>query len=120
MGSIRYDVAVVPPGGGETDYSFVVEQADRVPAVGEYLLHLGESSANDTGLSAFRVLYVTTAANHTSEGHAVHDSILVQVEPISHPHQSRSHASLVEMYTGRSKSRPGGGKNPEAYPESGY
>src|SRR5712692_9710922 len=98
MGSIRYDVAVVPPGGGETDYSFVVEQADRVPAVGEYLLHFGKSSANDTGLSAFRVLYVTTGVKETSEGHAVQDSVLVQVEVIRHPHQNPSHARMVEMY----------------------
>jgi hypothetical protein len=114
---VRYEIVVVPPGGGEADFTLVVEQADHTPSAGEYLI---TTDPKEAGVSAFKVRYVTTGLKYVSEGHTIQEAVGVQAEVISHPHQSATHKRMVEMYTGRPKNRPGGGKNPEAYPESGY
>ncbi len=116
--NVRYEIAVVPPGGGETDYSIVVEQADHVPAVGEYLLVTDtRDKSKQPELAAFRVLYVVTGAKYVSDGHAVQDSVVVQAEVISHPYQGPQHEKVVEMYRSRAYQ---GRKAPEEFPESGY
>jgi hypothetical protein len=117
VGNSRYEIAVVPPGGGETDYNIIVEQADHIPQPGEYLLMI-DPNADDTGLAAFKVLYVTTAAKYVSEGHAVQDSVVVQAEVISHPHQGERHAAVVAMY--RARAQHPSRKEPDEYPTSGY
>ncbi len=50
---MKYDLAIVPPGGGETDYWVTIDNATYIPRVGEYIILRDDA---ETGVRAFRVL----------------------------------------------------------------
>jgi hypothetical protein len=112
-----YELVLVPPGGGETDYSILMEDAPYVPRVGEYVIvgkdredeQLGEVSG------AFRVLCVQTMATRDLQvaSDAVVTDIYVQAVPVTHPARTEAHERVCEIYRVR-------GKPLEASPESGY
>lgn len=108
---MEYEIAFVPPGGGETDYTAVVKNATSIPRVGEYIM-LREGKGD--GLQVFRVLYVTYDAGSTGKpGEYQEESPVVQAEFVQHPYQSKAHAASIEMYEAR-------GKPAHKYPTSGY
>jgi len=107
---MKYELAFVPPGGGETDYSVTIENATYVPRVGEYVVL---TDKDETGIRAFRVLYVTAGATLTSSGHYREEAPVVQAEFVTHPYQSDAHRQSIEMYAAR-------GKRADDYPTSGY
>lgn len=108
---MEYEIAVVPPGGGEADYTTVVKNATFIPRVGEYIM-LREG--NGEGLQVFRVLYVTYSAVSTGkEGEYQEEPPSVQAEFVWHPYQSKAHAATVERYEAA-------GVPVHKYPASGY
>ncbi len=111
---MKYTVCVVPPGGGEQDYQITIRDASFIPRPGEYII-VRERNTDEAGkVSAFKVRYAVTYAQQTHvEGSAREDEVVVEAEPIIHPHQTSSHSQSVEMYRGR-------GKAVEEFPESGY
>jgi hypothetical protein len=110
-----YTIAVVPPGGGETDYSITIRGAPFIPRPGEYVIVVAaDTSDEDEGpFSAFKVRYATTYAKAEGDGAARLDGVTVEAEPIFHPFQTARHRRNVEMYEAR-------GRAVESYPESGY
>jgi beta-galactosidase/beta-glucuronidase len=107
---MKYELSLVPPGGGEQNYCVTINNATHIPRVGDYI-KLIESEVR--GVQAYRVLYVTSEAVFTQDGQYREDSIVVQAEFIPHHNQSESHARSIEMYKAR-------GKVAEEYPVSGY
>jgi hypothetical protein len=112
---VRCEIEVVPPGGGKTDYTLLLDQTDHAPAVGEYLLINDER--NTSALAAFKVLYVVTTARYVSDGQATQASLVVTAEVVNHPHQGESHKRLVEKY--RKAAEESGSKKPEDFPGQG-
>jgi len=112
---VTFDIAFVPPGGGETDYGATVVTASRVPQPGEYIM---VADPDQEGYwRAFKVLYVTSHYKYTSpsDGECKELGVTVQAEFIHHAEESESHRNAVNVYAGR-----GRGKKPEDYPTSGY
>lgn len=107
---MKYELACVPPGGGEIDYQITINNATYIPCIGEYIL-LRDNEGS--GLQAFRVLYVTAGAVLIRQGEYQEEPPVVQAEFVRHPYQSKSHAASIEMYEAR-------GKRAKEYPESGY
>lgn len=105
---MKYELAIVPPGGGECDHTIEV-QSERIPGVGEYITIMSE----DGRLEAYRVLYVVNGMKFTGQGKVASDIISVQAEYVSHPYQSDEHKRSIEMYANR-------GKKASTFPESGY
>lgn len=108
---MTFDIAFVPPGGGETDYGATVVTASRVPQPGEYIMVADPDQAGYW--RAFKVLYVTSHYAYTSDGECKESGITVQAEFVHHAEESESHRKAVNAYAGR-------GKKPEDYPTSGY
>ncbi len=109
-GFMKYELSLVPPGGGEQDYCVTINNAAHIPCVGEYII-LRDSE--EQGIRAYRVLYVTSGAVHIQNGEHREESVVVQAEFIPHHNQSESHARSIEMYKAR-------GKVAKEYPVSGY
>jgi hypothetical protein len=111
---MKIEMTVVPPNGGEADYSFTVDMPS-VPRAGEHIM----LNIKDEGMGVFRVLYIThmlEAKPLTEGGHSepVHDSTNVQIEVVDHPMASgRAH---LNYYFERPQHR---GKV-HKYPASGY
>ena len=109
---MRYKLSFVPPGGGEQEYMAVVDDGNRVPQVGEYIIL---EAGHETGAHAFRVIYVTTSLKER-EGHGGYydeDEIWVQAEFVDHPLQAESHRKQIEIFRAN-------GVQVATYPESGY
>lgn len=108
---MKYELVVVPPGGGEADYTVTIHDAIYIPRVGDYISLVGDQSGRR---SVFRVLYVTAqAVRLPQEGNYKEEPPVVQVEFVQHPYQSDAHAESIKMYTSR-------GEPIHDYPESGY
>ncbi len=108
---MKYELAIVPPGGGEADHTLIIHDTTYIPRVGEYISLVGDEAGRR---SVFRVLYVTSqAVRLEQEGHYKEEAPVVQAEFVRHPHQSDAHARSIDMYTSR-------GKPIHDYPESGY
>lgn len=107
---MKYVLTCVPPGGGEADYEVTIDNATSLPRVGEYVILRDKE---ETGIRAFRVLFVTSNAVHQHEGQYQAELPVVQAEFIRHPHQSEAHSRSIDMYEGR-------GKQIGEYPASGY
>lgn len=106
---MKYELVIVPPGGGETDYTATINNATSIPRVGDYII-----LQDKDGLRAFRVLYVTLGAKGTgTPGQYQEETPAVQAEFVEHPYQSKAHTASIEMYEAR-------GKSAHEYPESGY
>jgi hypothetical protein len=108
---VRYNISLVPPGGGEQEYIAVVE-GERVPQLGEYIIL---EQRHEPGAHAFRVIYITTSLKEL-EGHGGHyaeDEIWVQAEFVEHPLAAPSHKQTIEEFAARGLKVP-------TYPESGY
>ena len=53
---MKYELVIVPPGGGEADYTVTIHDAIYIPRVGEYISLVGDEAGRR---NVFRVLYVT-------------------------------------------------------------
>jgi hypothetical protein len=107
---MKYKLSLVPPGGGEQNYPVTINNATHIPRVGEYITL---TDSEESGLRAYRVLYVTSEALSAQDGQYREESIVVQAEFVSHQGQSESHARNIEMYAAR-------GNAAKEYPVSGY
>ncbi len=108
---MKYELVIVPPGGGEADYTVTIHDAIYIPRAGEYISLVGDEAGRR---SVFRVLYVTAQAVRLErQGEYKEEAPVVQAEFVRHPYQSDAHARSIEMYTSR-------GKPIHDYPESGY
>ena len=107
---MRYILTCIPPGGGEADYEVTIDNATVLPRVGEYIILRAKE---ETGVRAFRVLFVTSNAVCVGDGQYQAEPAVVQAEFIRHPHQSEAHGRSVAMYEAR-------GKQIDEDPASGY
>jgi hypothetical protein len=107
---MKYELSLVPPGGGERDYAVTINNATHIPSVGEYINLIEPESP---GVRAYRVLYVTTEALSTQDGEYQEASVVVQAEFVPHHNQSEAHGRNIEMYKAR-------GEVAKEYPVSGY
>lgn len=107
---MRYILTCIPPGGGEADYEVTIDNATVLPRVGEYIILRAKE---ETGVRAFRILFVTSNAVCVGDGQYQAEPAVMQAEFIRHPHQSEAHGRSVAMYEAR-------GKQIDEYPASGY
>lgn len=113
---MKVQLTVVPPGGGEADYSFYAT-LPTIPRVGEYII----LSIDKEPPGAFRVLYITyyIATEHQPDGahtDAHTTEVNLQIEPIKHPYTTEGGAKrLLDSYSG-----PRWAAKLQEYPESGY
>jgi hypothetical protein len=121
---ITFKLSVVPPGGGETEYTLEMS-AEHLPRSGDYIQIVRQpvdlprpSTAPpppefDTKAVAFKVRYSMYSAKETSGGKVGPAEIWVSVEPVESPYQGEDHRRLIEIYRAR-------GLTVEATPESDY
>jgi hypothetical protein len=108
---------IVPPGGGEVNYSFDIQMPDA-PRVGEYVMLLVDKE----GLGAFRVSYVvhdlraqpTGSGGHTTPAY---EGAIVHIEPVKQPYNIEG--SMKQLFDFYNENPRWEGKVQE-FPESGY
>src|SRR3954469_5724050 len=100
---MKVDINIVPPGGGETDYTITVEMPS-VPAKGDYLLLRGrqEQEEDDFGLRGHIVRrtwwFLETIDNNTRLA-----DVVLEVEVAEGSLDSRNHKKQLAMYVARGK-----------------
>jgi hypothetical protein len=110
-----YKIVIVPPGGGEADFTQDVKGAEFVPRAGEYVVIAVDSNEEETrGVEAYLVRYPVTNLTRKDWGDAGIFGTTVEVEPVRHPYQSKRHGKMCERYDGH------WGHPTKDYPESGY
>ncbi len=108
---MKIRLVVVPPGGGEADYSIFIDMP-AIPAAGDYI---GVIVPGDQGGRSFVVKRtwwtVTSAADDEGyieagkEKYGSTDEISVECYPASGPYDSASHKRVVAMYEARGKGK---------------
>jgi hypothetical protein len=111
-----YNVVIVPPGGGEVDFTQKVKGATHIPRTGEYIVISVDSEGDERirGAEAYQVRYAVT---HLTRKDWDDPGVLyttVEVEPVRHPYQSKSHEQMCKRYDGH------WGHPTKDFPESGY
>ncbi|HST26180.1 MAG TPA: hypothetical protein VLJ76_09320 [Gaiellaceae bacterium] len=111
-----YTLVVVPPGGGDSEYSLLIRDASFIPRAGDYVTVTEEvDNPRPGGLaSAFKVRYASVVATVTGEpGVATAGNTYVEVEPVRSAFQTDDHRQMIEDLEAR-------GLTVESYPDSGF
>jgi hypothetical protein len=111
-----YNVVIVPPGGGEVDFTQKVRGATHIPRIGEYVVISvdGGDDADLQGAEAYLVRYAVTHLTRKGWNDPSFLYATVEVEPVRHGYQSKSHEQMCKRYDGH------WGHPTQDYPESGY
>ena len=107
---IKFHIVVVPPGGGEAEYS-AESMGNRIPQWGEYI-QLKEVD----GVSFFFVRHVLTVFKDDDNSKKMdfsEEAIVVEVEPIEYELQSESQTRMIERFKNK-------GLKVDKYVPSGY
>ena len=92
---INFQIVVVPPGGGEAEFTFDIK-SERVPQSSEYI-RLSE----EDGESLFYVRNVTTFYKDNPDVPVkdfIEKAIVVEVEPINFEFQSETQLRMIERF----------------------
>ncbi|WP_423478944.1 hypothetical protein [Priestia megaterium] len=91
---IKFDIVVVPPNGGETEFTAEMK-GQRIPQAGEYV-----QFREADGVSFFLVRNVVSVYLDDDSPIKVFDetSISVEVEPVDYELQSSSQARMIERF----------------------
>lgn len=95
---------VVPPGGGEADYQFILD-LPALPHTGDYVQVL-RSDEKETGYDYFivrRRWFSLTAKDVGRERQHAFDNVVVEVEFAKGPAPTASHKESVAIYERRGK-----------------
>jgi len=113
---MEYNLVIVPPGGGEADFSQKVRGATHVPQTGEYVVIAVEDEKDEgmNGAEAYLVRYAITNLKRQGWETATNIRTTVEAEPVRHPYQSKRHGDMCDRYDGH------GGHPTKSFPESGY
>jgi hypothetical protein len=113
---VDYNIVIVPPGGGEVDFTQKIRGATHVPRIGEYIVISvdGGDDAHLQGVEAYQVRYAVSHLSRKGWGETSFVYSTLEVEPVRHAYQSPSHAEVCKMYDGH------WGHPTKDFPESGY
>ena len=108
---MKVRLVIVPPGGGEADYSIFVEMPG-VPAAGDYIGAAIPGQRGMVSLLVKRTWWTVTAGDNGLYGEAgkekygTTDEVAVECYPAKGLFDSEEHKRLVAMYEGRGKAAP--------------
>lgn len=108
---MKVRLVVVPPGGGEADYSIFAEMP-AIPAAGDYVTVVVPGDAGVCSFIAKRTWWTILAAEDDrasvvagTEKYGTTDEICIECYPAAGPYDSEAHKKVVAMYEARGKGR---------------
>jgi hypothetical protein len=93
---MKVDFAVVPPGGGEAEYTFQFEMISP-PNVGDYVFKRDYKEGEQPAWAAFVVRQRWFWLQDRDY------SVLIEVEPARYYYESQSHKAICDSYVARGK-----------------